>query len=382
MTLKRGWGLLAVMLGLLLLGNSYGWGATQEEIDKKIEQTKKKLIQAKIQENSVLGNLINTQRELDKISSNLNQLNDRLGNTERRMAGIRAQLAAAQHQLDLIQLQVDGRKTVMNARLVALYKYGYQSYLEALITAKNFGEFVSRFDMVGNYVRHDLTLIKTMQQQQQQIVAKRQEIEKKQLELEVQKNTYTRLHNKTKQEQNRWSSAVQTKQRELAAIQNDRQQLERALDELEQTSKNMESQIRGLQSGSKSLIGSGKYIWPVPGTITSYFGNRVHPILRKVKYHTGIDIGAPMGTRISASDTGVVIFSSTNGGYGKMIAIDHGAGISTVYAHCSVLLVGSGQTVVKGQLIAQVGSTGFSTGPHLHFEVRKDGIPVDPLNYL
>jgi len=132
-----------------------------------------------------------------------------------------------------------------------------------------------------------------------------------------------------------------------------------------------------------SLYSALPTLWPVAeGRITSPFGMRVHPISRKYHMHDGVDIGAPSGTIVFASAAGLVVFSAPRGGYGKVVEIDHGYGFSTFYAHCRKLLVEPGQTVEKGQPIAKVGNTGFSTGPHLHFEVRMSGMPVDPMRYL
>jgi murein DD-endopeptidase MepM/ murein hydrolase activator NlpD len=160
--------------------------------------------------------------------------------------------------------------------------------------------------------------------------------------------------------------------------------LETALDELEAMSRKMESEIRDIQKKTQTSLGTGKYIWPtVPAyKITSGFGSRLHPILKKYRYHSGVDIAAPKGTPIVAADNGVVIFSGVKGGYGRTVMIDHGLGYSSVYGHTSVLLVSKGQKVKQGQRIALVGSTGLSTGPHLHFEIRKSGVPQNPKKYL
>lgn len=362
--------------------NSIGWSITDEEIEDKIDQTKKKLTQTKIKEHSVLGNLTRSQKELDKISNNLQNLNSRIGNTEKNIEYIKYRMNNTEGELQRLESEIIAQQQVLSERILAIYKYGYQSYLEVLLEAKDFGEFITRFGMVKRFVMMDVHSLNTLREQQSQITKKKEEISKQQEDLERQKYLYARLQNQNKYEQTRYLSKIQDSQKELSKIQNDRRLLEKALDELESLSKSMESQIRDLQNSSKTALGSGKYIWPVSGDITSYFGNRMHPILKKRKYHSGIDIGAGMGTPVAASDYAVVIFSGRNGGYGLMITLDHGAGISTVYAHCSLLMVTKGQTVSKGQIIAKVGSTGLSTGPHLHFEVRKDGVPVDPLNYI
>jgi murein DD-endopeptidase MepM/ murein hydrolase activator NlpD len=374
-----------VCYGLLMLafcGNFLGSAATPDDLDRRIDQTQKKLVDTRIKEYSATTRLLKTQQQLDRIGTNLNQINSKLGNTDRNIAEINRQLGIIEGELDSLNAGILSRRQTLNNRLVSVYKYGYQSYFEALLQARSFSEFVSRFEMVGEFVRDDVNLIQTLKKQQALIAQKRQEIALKQQDLEVQRGAYSRLQNQAKNEQTRWDATARDQQQQLAAIQKDRRQLEQALDELERLSKQMESQIRGLQSKNHTALGTGNLIWPTQGTITSKFGNRYHPILRRYRYHSGVDIAAPQGTPIFAADNGFVIFSDYNGGYGKMIIIDHGNGISTVYGHCSTLLVGAGQTVSKAQNIAQMGSTGLSTGSHLHFEVRKDGVPQDPMQHL
>ncbi len=353
-------------------------GASQDEID----QAKKKLSETKRKENSVMGALLRTQQELERINSNLSSLTGKLTNAERRMVSITTEINNAQRELDQLKVQIGGHRGLLDQRLVAYYKYGYQSPLEILFSSRNFAEFVTRCEMVRRFTRVDLHAIKNLQTEQDLIIRKKQEIIQKQQELAAQKNLYARLENQNKWEHERQLRENENKQKELAALQSDRQALEQALDEFEQTSKDMEDQIRLFQNQNQTALGTGKYIWAVPGDVIQSFGWRVHPILRRRKLHTGIDIVAPLGRTIVAADSGIIIFSDRNGGYGKMISIDHGAGFSTVYAHCSVLLVTVGQQVTKGQPIAKVGTTGLSTGPHLHFEIRKAGVPVDPLSYL
>lgn len=373
---------IALALISLFTVNSISWGISEEEIENKIDQTKKKLTQTKIKEHSVIGSLVRSQKELDKVSSNLRTLNLRIGKTEKNIEVIKYKMNNTEQELQRLESEINQQQSVLRERILAIYKYGYQSYLEVLFEAEDFGEFITRFGMVKRFVMKDVHRINTLREQQNLIAQKKEEISKQQQDLEKQKHLYTRLQNQNRYEQTRYLSKIQSTQTELSKIQNDRRLLEKALDELEDLSKSMESQIRDLQNKSKTALGTGKYMWPVSGDITSYFGYRIHPILKKRKYHTGLDIAALMGTPIAASDTGVVIFSARNGGYGLMVTIDHGAGISTVYAHCSRLLVKKGQKVSKGETIAKVGTTGLSTGPHLHFEVRKDGVPVNPLNYI
>ena len=382
--LKRKWiPFVALIIFGALCFSSVSWGVTADDLQKQIDQTRKKLSQTKVRENSVLNRLVRTQQELNNICSNLERLNSNLGNTERRIATIKAQLTTAENELNQIKDQIGGRKGVLDERLVAIYKYGYQSFMEVLFTAKNFPELITRFEMVSSFVKGDIQIIKALQSQRALITQKRVEIAKKQKELENQKVLYSKLQDQTKRQQTRQLSVIRDQKEELAQVQQDRKLLEESIDRMEEQSKQLEAQIRDLSNKNGTSLGTGKMIWPVPDArITSYFGWRVHPILKKRKYHSGLDLAVVYGTPIKAADNGVIIFSGRNGDYGNMIAIDHGSNISTVYGHCSVLIAKVGQKVTKGDVIAKVGSTGLSTGPHLHFEVRKNGVPVNPLSYL
>ncbi|HBE77662.1 MAG TPA: hypothetical protein DDW65_07725 [Firmicutes bacterium] len=373
---------LAVIMFLFLALSSFGSGASLDEVQNQIMQTNKKLTETKQREKSVLGTLVKTQQELEQIDTNLDNLSNKIGNTEQQIATINTQINQTESELEALKTQIGGHQDLLNNRLKAIYIHGYQSWLEFLFNVKDFSEFVSRFQMVSRFASVDLNIIQKLQAQQNLIIEKKKEIVQKQQELTDQKTLFVGLKDQNKKALDQKKAITQVKQQELEIIQGSRGELEKALDELEQTSKQVEAEIRAYQEKNQTILGTGKYIWPVHGRIAQNFGWRMHPILRKREYHTGIDIAAEYGTPIMAADSGIVIFAGFNGGYGKMLLIDHGSGFSTLYGHTSVLLVDKGQTVVKGQIVAKIGTTGLSTGPHLHFEIRKNGTPVNPLDYL
>lgn len=190
---------------------------------------------------------------------------------------------------------------------------------------------------------------------------------------------------------------MKTKKASLAAQKEEAAEQEKALnakkktledkeDELVAEAKALESKLKEMVDANTQYVG-GVFLWPVPSShyITSYAGYRVHPVYKVWKYHSGMDIAASYGADIICMGDGKVILSQASpwyGGYGQCIMIDHGGGVVSLYGHCSQLLVSTGQTVKQGQVIAKVGSTGTSTGNHLHVEVRENGTIVDPLNYI
>jgi murein DD-endopeptidase MepM/ murein hydrolase activator NlpD len=170
----------------------------------------------------------------------------------------------------------------------------------------------------------------------------------------------------------------------IAEVRSRRNEFEAQIAALGVESGSVASLLRGIQGGQTPVVaGSGVLVAPIPGArITSGFGPRVHPILGTVRMHDGIDYAAAMGTPIRAAGSGTVVSAGPRGGYGNATLVDHGRGLATLVAHQSAMYVTAGTAVVTGQVIGAVGSTGFSTGPHLHFEVRVEGTPVDPLLYL
>ncbi len=374
--------LLGFIGAMIFVCSTMGLCASLDEVQNQIIQTNKKLTETKKKEKSVLGTLVKTQQELEQIDHNLANLNNKIGNTVQQISVISTQVNKAESELDVVEAQLSGRKEILNKRLRTLYMHGYQNWLIYLFGGKDFTNFVSRFETVGRFAKIDINMIQSLQEQQKLITEKKQEIVQKQQELNDQKELFVQLKDQNKQAMNNKLEVTQKKQKELEIIQGSRNELEKALDELEQTSKQIEAEIRQYQEKNQTTLGTGKYIWPVRGHIVQNFGWRMHPILRRRQYHTGLDIAIEYGTPILAADSGVVIFAGYNGGYGKMLLIDHGSGFSTLYGHASALLVDKGQTVVKGQIVAKVGTTGLSTGPHLHFEIRKNGTPVNPRDYL
>ena len=309
------------------------------------------------------------QGELDSAQDEFESINDQLENTEEQIQS-NTELATR------LTAKMQSQTKVLHRRIRDIYKNGQVNYVDVLFGAKDFNDFVSRMDILKRILAYDNALIQSTK-------ADRQALEKAKAQLESDRLKIIDLRKQAAVKRDQVAGRRQERQGVLNAATYEREMAERAYRELIETSKQIETMIRRIQSGEKNIGGStGTMVWPAEGEITSPFGWRVHPIFGTQRLHTGIDIGADYGDATRAADGGVVIHSDWMGGYGNAVIIDHGNGISTLYAHNSQLLVSEGQTVAKGQTVARVGSTGYSTGPHLHFEVRQNGTPVNPLNFL
>ncbi|MEN6389619.1 MAG: peptidoglycan DD-metalloendopeptidase family protein, partial [Syntrophomonas sp.] len=262
---------------------------------------------------------------------------------------------------------------------VYIYEGGTVSYLQVLLSSTSINDFLTRYDMLKAIVDEDVRLITSINQERKALDTKKSDLDVKLKEAERTQLLY-------QQQQTDLAEQKKNKKTLLSSVDQEKDKLQAALDELEQSSRNLESYIRSRRSGGGggSSVGTGSMTWPCPGytTVTSPYGMRYHPILKVRKMHTGVDLNAPGGAQIVAADSGTVICAAWQTGYGKTIIIDHGNGTSTLYGHLDDYAVSDGDTVKKGQTIGYADSTGWSTGNHLHFEVRINGSPTSPLSYL
>ncbi|HOJ76669.1 MAG TPA: peptidoglycan DD-metalloendopeptidase family protein [Bacillota bacterium] len=372
-------GIVVFSTTLFSPGLVYGAGS-QQNLDTIINKTKQELNREKVKERSVITNLQKQQKELTKLENNYTRIKTNLSKSQHKLSLTKQELTALKDDLSVLEEELDAKKESLGEFLTVVYMYGPQSYLEVLLQAENFGDFITRFNNLAYFVRKDFELINQYVELRRELVKKQTTIKKKQELAEKEYQNIVSLQQTVLEEQQKIVRSVQATQNELAKIQNNRAKLEQALKEYEQTSNQIGEYIKKGQQ--VKILGTGVLVWPARGRITSNFGWRKHPVLKKQKYHNGIDIAVPKGTPVLAVDNGVVLVSGWQGGYGYFVAIDHGGGISTCFGHNSRLLVKAGDVVFKGQQIALSGSTGLSTGPHLHFEVRKNGVPVNPLLYL
>ncbi len=338
-------------------------------IQQQADDAQRKAERARLKERSVAEQLRVIQAELSEAQAEFDAINDQLSQTEEQIKA-NTELSAR------LVKKMEAQTKTLHRRIRDIYKNGQVNYIDVLFGAKDFSDFVSRMDILKKILAYDNALLQATK-------ADREALARAKAQLEIDRVKIVELRKQSAAKKALVAERRQERQGVLNAATYERETAERAYRELIETSKQIETMIRKIQSGEKNVGGStGTMLWPAEGEITSPFGWRVHPIFGTQRLHTGIDIGADYGDTVRAADGGVVIHSDWMGGYGNAVIIDHGNGISTLYAHNSQLLVSEGQTVAKGQAISRVGSTGYSTGPHLHFEVRQNGTPVNPLNFL
>lgn len=316
----------------------------------KLESDKKKVANAQAAENNAYIELTNKIKEAEENLKVIEQsVADAEGNYNR-------------------------QKELVKTRLKVMYENSGTSMLETVVQAKSITDFMEKLQYMSLITRNDSTIIEDLNQAKVDLDYKRS----------LQASAKQQLEERASDKELRLSTLKASRaelEEQLSRSQTELKKLEKEEDSLIAEANRLNSLIKNLSK--KTKYAGGSMTWPCPGnyTVVSPYGTRKHPILRVYKMHTGIDIDADTGDSIVAANKGTVIISEYNkGGYGNMVVIDHGGGITTLYGHASKRLVSVGDEVKAGQVIAKVGSTGLATGPHLHFEVRVDGATKNPLN--
>ncbi|MDJ0616553.1 MAG: peptidoglycan DD-metalloendopeptidase family protein [Calothrix sp. MO_192.B10] len=354
----------------------------QQQIDRQRQNVK--------QERDRLTNLKQeAKKRLTGLENNLKVTNTNLKDSEFRLQQAINLLQSLQADLATAEIAFREQQQAAIARLRYLQRSPMRQGWAVLLQSQNFNDFLSRRQQLKLVYQADQkNLVKLTEQAQQ--------IEQQKTQVEGTKNEIFLIRQQLLAQKADYQTQASLQENLIQRLNSDRTALDAAQKQLERESQEIatliqrkiaEAQAREAAAKANSrknifVRGTGIFAYPSNGRLSSPFGWRIHPVLGYRRFHGGLDFAASYGSKIRAADTGTVIFSGWYGGYGKTVIINHGNGISTLYGHSSDLYVREGQTVKRGQAIAAVGSTGLSTGPHLHFEVRKNGTPVNPANYL
>lgn len=341
----------------------------QQNLQEQMESTKNELQNTTIEKNEQL-------KQLNQINNNIESVQNTIDSLESSIAQTESDIAYTEGEIANKQRDYDGRMAIFCNRLKELYQYGEMNYVDVLFQSSDFSDFLTRFEYLSYVAENDKQLLA-------EVVELRTSLEEQKVSLETQKSSLEAQKKEHEAKVAELELASQEKEAMVAEIAAEESNLTAILDAIEEESDRIAANIAALQSGGGTAPST--LMWPAPASryITSVYGPRIHPVTKvQNSFHTGIDIGAGNGTNILAAASGTVIVSTYNSAYGNYVVIDHGGGMSTLYAHMSKRLVGVGDTVTVGEVIGLVGSTGLSTGPHLHFEVRINGQHTKPNPYL
>ena len=320
------------------------------------------------QKDQVSNDMAELEDSLEKQKAELDEIEAAVSAKEAEIADSEAEIQATKEKIEQTKKDIEKREKELGLRLRTMYKNGSVGYIDVILGSGSLSEFLSNVSMVQRLYRSDQEIMEELEKQQQLLEQQYAELERQQAALEEEKKALSAKQSEAEEKK--------------ASMQGELDALSAKLDELNADAESISAQIAANQRPDVEYEGSGKFAWPCYGTITSYFGWRIHPIFGDYRYHSGMDIAVAAGTPVVAAESGTVILAQWYGGYGNCVVIDHGGGISTLYGHNNSLNVSVGQQVSKGQTIAAAGSTGDSTGPHCHFEVRVNGVVTEPLDYL
>ena len=366
--------LVVVLAALINLPVSAVTQSDREDVNRKIEQTQNVLKNGKEKHNQLI-------QQVQAVNEEMAACQEEIRGLERQISEKQEEISQEEKALELKKEETGKQNHDLEIRLRTMYKNGDTGMMEVLLGSADISELISNIEIIQKIYTNDMAILNDLRIQYEVIEEQVEKLAGLKEQLEQQQD-----------EQQRNEEDLSGKMKELQTLEiqvaEDNEALEAQLDELNKEAEKITEELQRKEliasTSSGSSYGGGSMLWPVPEftRLSSKYGYRFHPILHVNKMHTGLDISASSGKQILASADGTVILSSVKGGYGNCVMIDHGGGIVTLYGHCSKLLVSSGQKVARGQNVALVGSTGLSTGPHCHFEVRVNGSTTDPMNYL
>lgn len=362
--------------------------AAQSDEDNPLKEFQEKQKELEAQKEAQQQKIKDADAQLEQYHSQLATLDASISAAENELAYAEQMLSLAETQLAETQLKLEqtivkleNRTHVFKERLRETYINGQITILDAFFEADTMGDFLTRYYYLESIMDYDMGLI-------DDIEATKAQIEQQKLEEEEKRDNLEGLTASRQQAVDNLAAQKAQKEQLVAAAENDKATAQKAYDEMDAESEKISAEIKKIQqemaARGEDPVYNGVMSWPLPGyyTITSEYGMRIHPTLKTRRMHTGIDIAAPNGTTIRCASDGVVIVAQWNNAYGNMAIVSHGDGLTTLYGHMSRTAVSKGQAVSAGDTIGYVGSTGWSTGNHLHFEVQKNGSSVSPWNYV
>lgn len=382
---RKYFGVIAFFLAVCLCFGSMPGLAVKA--DSKTEDLKNKA-KKKEEENKELEKKVSgMEKEIEAMDQKIEKASDKADKLEKKLNETKKQVSDTKEKLSEAKASKEKQYKIMSKRIKYLYENGNTGYIDVIVQAKSFNEFLTRLDYVSKISNYDNNMFHKLRKTQDKIALASKKLEESYKEIKT-------VTNEAKAEEAKIVSLADSKKSKLIQFQQkiaSNKDLMRKYQDRIDYYDTVANKPSGGNAGNSPSSGSSKpggssssLIWPVPSchTVTSPFGNRTHPVQGGTKFHEGIDIGAPKGSTVVAAGSGTVEVAGYSPYNGNWVKIDHGNGLETLYLHNSSLKVSAGQRVSRGQKIASSGSTGMSTGPHLHFAVKKNGSYVNPMNYM
>ena len=336
---------------------------------KEKQQALDKIKAAESARDDVIAQSEQIDREMDIIQTEIYAIDDIIAEAD-------AQIAEKEAEILRYEEEIEVQDTRFKACLRAMDENSTMSYLDLILSSESFSELLINLETINEMTEHDMAIIQEMTDLKTEVEAAKEVIE-------AEKKTQEEARGIAVEKQSQLEKKLSEKEALAKSLEKDIKKYQQVYEEARRQEEALKKSVTGSLS-SAPYTGTGKFTWPAPSytRISSPYGWRNHPIFKTQKFHSGVDLAAPGGSNILAAESGTVKFAGWNGGYGNCLIIDHGGGITTLYGHASKLCVSKGDYVVKGSVVAKVGTTGNSTGNHLHFEVLINGKTTDPMAYI
>ncbi len=385
-----------VMLGLVfsLTSPMVYASSTKDKLDdvqqdKKDTEERLEQVEQKIEELEQLKS--DAQEYIKAMDAELAVATDNLEDLENQKVQKEAEIKQTEEEL-VVAKEVEAEQLAsMQVRIQFMYENGNESYLDMIFNSKSIAELLNKAEYVSQIMAYDRQMLEeyqetraTIEEKEERLTREHQELEVLVAQAEAEKEAIELLISSKAKQLAQYESDIEASEAEVASMQEEMDALDQEIAKLEQKIREEEEAARRAAQQQRVVYDGGKFLFPLNSysRMTSDYGWRIHPIYGTQRLHNGMDFGASTGTPIMAAYDGEVVVSTYSSSAGNYIMINHGGGLSTVYMHCSKLIAKVGDTVKKGDVIGLVGSTGNSTGPHLHFSVRVNGEYVDPAPYI
>lgn len=373
--------ILIIMLLLISnLGVSTIYAAELTDLQEQQTQVQANQDMATTQLQAVKEELTQNLQQVQELNNNIAQYEAEINNYNDQIVNLQNDISKTDEEIKKAEENYKNQKKLLDDRLITMYEAGTTEYLDVVLSSKTITEFLSNYYLLSILADSNVDFLDTIEKQKKIIEDQKKKLEEQKHQVNTSKEEKEKaaiILENTRVMKNTYTSQLTDQEK----------QIQSEIDAYQTQLNQLEAEIQAITANSliinPNYIG-GEMLWPVPGytKLSSTFKMRVHPITGVYKLHTGIDIPAPIGTNFLAANEGIVVKASYNSAYGNMVMVDHGGGVSTLYAHGDEIMVTLGQTVKKGDVVLKTGNTGNSTGPHAHFEVRINGTPVDPLPYV